>query len=1150
MKQLELDPFSICFYPSSGTCLDKALAFWLQLHEKIVSGTVYVILCTDISSEIVQSFSSEKYVWSCNPVCSIAALFEKIDCLTHCDSVVVAGIETIVFGDIGSIAGQLDRLYEVANKKLSGLTVLWRADQDYCNQVVDALQDSNNMSISNMQDISAEEAMQIPWAIADRPPEEVLALIEQSTPSNQEEAKAKYAEELQRNGRFQDAAFVFRQLSGKAYNMRARLNDLFANKEKQWENFQNYAVLPFQDDMDVFQEAILQAANYLYDNQHYYSAYCALSAAHISHDSPLSEPLIRLKLSILSDTAEASRALRKLNPYSREGDAQKLANERCRVLLESIPILVAECSGYYRWRGFLDCQENSQWDMGLIHVLEKIAARYISTDWQSLLDQSPLYHTSHEKHGGDSSATMSETIDLLRNTSFIEQLALQDRTGSSQVMAGAKAKALLEGTVAEQIWTQYYIACNTIRLVDDPQQSINECLSLMERISSLDGENQELCTSLALLAWANLSYRIDRYQESIACCIAALSGNLDAIPVLEDAFTIIVKYVLACAQKGLIKDPACFIAFFKAISPYNQTAEAAIPLFSKDFQLEISKMKARIDGKAPHDSNWVIDISNLVQLLMQEGSEQSRGEAAQYVIKYHEEAERLLSLREDSAHLVLYTFAQTLLHAAPTPQNLFICISLLESAINKCLARKSSNHQDERASLSISLDSILREQLFVCGMLYQCRDLAKEDRMRIKGQILRAASLHIPSSVIEQKEYNSKYASAFPDDPKIARLTLLKQQYYKISHSTAPDIAALKTLAGEINLLSQQLNADHPGYKPLEAFEGTDWEKVCNMLPEHDVLYQYIIAKNVVVSILCSRTGVEVICRAFQSNPKEMLEYYGQRANDISATDADAEQITKLLSTPLMAYAANHSIQRVFVISDMDYSTFPLAAAQMGGKKLIDHAAEIINLIDYTAIERYIHTAPDVLPAFNRLYGERSDPSIRSIYRWLEKQKSDSFLFDYSSDDSMTALADDERIKNTNTVVIYGHGVSGFSSGEASGALRIEGISQHISLGPVISGLKVKNLIIISCLSGATNEETPETSKGVWKSVLEAFSGNIVLCRWSVPTKETIELIEKVFYFLRCESITLGCALVRAQRELSREGLCANLWAGVEFWIN
>lgn len=128
MNPLEWDPFSICFYPS---CLDNALAFWLQLHGKIVSGTVYVIFCTDISSEI--GFSSEKYVWSSNPACSIAALFEKIDCLTHCDSVVVAGIETMVSGDIGSIAGQLDRLYEMANQKLSGLTVLWRADQDYCN---------------------------------------------------------------------------------------------------------------------------------------------------------------------------------------------------------------------------------------------------------------------------------------------------------------------------------------------------------------------------------------------------------------------------------------------------------------------------------------------------------------------------------------------------------------------------------------------------------------------------------------------------------------------------------------------------------------------------------------------------------------------------------------------------------------------------------------------------------------------------------------------------------------------------------------------------------------------------------------------------------------------------------------------------------
>lgn len=1147
MNQIGLDPFSICFHSPDESCLNKAIIFWLRFYEKNASGKVYVIPYCDISPEIVQNFSSEKYAWDSAPEHSIAILPEKIDRMGEQDSLVVVGIETIVSGDIAGVSEQLDHLYETANQRLSGLAVLWGADQYCVGQVVDALRDSNNMSIINLQETSAEELRETSWAITERSPEEVLALIEQETTADKEAEKVKYAEKLERSGLFREAAFVFRKLSGKLYDMRARFNDLLADHKEDLVDFQNYVILPFEDDINVFHEAILRTATYFYRNHHVYFTYCALSMADFSKNTPMHTQLAYLRLSILSDTAEASKALRKLRPYSKENDAKKLARERCKALLESIPILVSENSGYYKWREFLNCQENRLWDMELIDELREIVIRYTSTDWRVMLSQSPIYQISLEKNDGNLPPNASQAIYLLRSDFFVERMDPRDR---ADVMKGAKTQAILEGTVTEQIWVQYYIARNMIRFSQNPQQSISECLLLMERIGSLDGENCELCTTLALLAWANLNYLLDRYQESVACCIAALSRNLDAIPMLEDAFAIIVRYVLECAQKGLIRDTTCFATFFRAISPYNQAAEVGISVLSKDYQSEILRMKARIDGNVPHDSNWAVDVSNLVQLLTMEGSSQSSDEAVQYVLKYHIEIERLLPLREDSAHSILYVLAQALLYGSPTPENLFICISLLENAINRCLARKSGNHQDERASLSISLDRILREQLFICGMLHQCKDLTKDVRTQIKSNILKAASLHIPASMIEQKDYYSNYVSAPIDDKKSERLRSLKQQYYQISGGTSRDVAALERLVAEINLLSEQLSADHPAYKPLKTFEGTDWDELCSILPEYDVFYQYIIAKNVVISILCSSSGVDVTCRSFELDPKEVLEHYGNLINNAVATGDDAEQITTLLAEPLMAYVANNAIQRVFVISDMDCSAFPFAAAQTNGKRLIDQADEIINLIDYTAIERYIHATPSMFPVFNRLYGKQGDPSIKLIHKWLEKRAENAFLFDYSVNDSMDALAEDERVKTANTVAIYGHGVSGFGSGQLDGALRIEGTSQQISLESVIHGLRVNNLIIISCLSGAANEETPETSKGVWKSVLETFAGNIVLCRWSVPTEATIKLIEKTFDFLRSETITLGCALIRAQRELSHKGLCDDKWAGVEFWIN
>ena len=94
------------------------------------------------------------------------------------------------------------------------------------------------------------------------------------------------------------------------------------------------------------------------------------------------------------------------------------------------------------------------------------------------------------------------------------------------------------------------------------------------------------------------------------------------------------------------------------------------------------------------------------------------------------------------------------------------------------------------------------------------------------------------------------------------------------------------------------------------------------------------------------------------------------------------------------------------------------------------------------------------------------------------------------------------------------------------------------------------NLIFISCLGGSPNSDNPETSRGTWADIFEKIQGNILTCIWSVPTEDTIELMDCVYKNLIDSKMDFGAALLYAQKESKKKGKNQLSWAGVEHWIN
>ena len=107
-----------------------------------------------------------------------------------------------------------------------------------------------------------------------------------------------------------------------------------------------------------------------------------------------------------------------------------------------------------------------------------------------------------------------------------------------------------------------------------------------------------------------------------------------------------------------------------------------------------------------------------------------------------------------------------------------------------------------------------------------------------------------------------------------------------------------------------------------------------------------------------------------------------------------------------------------------------------------------------------------------------------------------------------------------------------------------------IQIREVLKEVCISNFILISCVGGTPNSNNPEISSGTWTSIFERFNGNVMTCRWSVPTADTVSMMDKIYDNLLNKKMNFGEALIKAQREMKNSGKNELSWAGVECWIN
>ena len=530
-------------------------------------------------------------------------------------------------------------------------------------------------------------------------------------------------------------------------------------------------------------------------------------------------------------------------------------------------------------------------------------------------------------------------------------------------------------------------------------------------------------------------------------------------------------------------------------------------------------------------------------------------EAIKYIKENYSKVHNLIIQRRDIAAQLYHSWGALLLEKSNV-ENLLLGLEMLDKAIIQIKERRQVYHQEERSALAQELTEIIREYICFSGIYYMARDIDQEIKKKLKNGIMQKMSICIPLSIIEQKKYYMRNEVSEELNEKHRRLRHLKREYAVIVKNSKIESDNVQRIANEIQELTQELQQRHPYYMPLKNFEGTDWEKIKRSLKVGEVVYQYVLTKMAVVSILVTAEWIDIKTKFFDlkyDSPYESMRKYGEIMEISNSSDAKIRDacaiISEAVAEHLCEYVFNYETKNIYVIPDISKSIFPISAVQYKGTYLIDKVKKIINFIDYEQLLQSLNTNTGEIKIVNKVFGKGSDSSIRFINKWLEENtEKNMFNITNCSDDLREVI---EKCNEWgNTLAIYGHGVREPASEVIEGAQSIEGERSMIQIKEILEQIDISNFILISCVGGTPNSSNPEISSGTWTSIFERFNGNIIVCRWSVPTEDTINMMEKIYDNLLNGKMDFGEALLDAQKKMKNTGKNQLSWAGVECWIN
>lgn len=957
-------------------------------------------------------------------------------------------------------------------------------------------------------------------------------------------------------GQHLEAAKEFRRLANYEnfpyYELVARINEIIADNKLEDKNKVSHIEEHIKQYPHLRNEAMLRLASYFIKyKQSYFRAYECLSKADINLESLKQQEIMLLKIKILKDENNASKALMKLKPYKKIEDAQQLNRERYKALIESIKVFSLDSKGYLYWRDFIECQSSKSWSENIYPFIKESIDKFIELDIKKLIESSFIYKAENIEIVENMELIEENYESLNANVIKIVRRVFSDKkydkifTDFEELFKTILTIPRITNDQIAEIWGMYYLSL--IASMRGKGQRANEiALTIFDFVSRVKQETQKLCQCLGLIAWGNTQYRAGRKVEGISCVMVAMQLSIDIkepYAIIELGLNIIGRFLADECSNDMQRE----IEYWRKVNDKIDRKNAVFDyLCVVDEEILLKKVE-KCENK---DSEWA---GNLVNLISRYSNKKQFDKAYLLLEKYSEEAIDYLSNRKDVLFHILYNWANVYLYSIKNGSinNLFKALELSQKAIHELEEfRYSYSHKEERASLGDITLEIYKNHIAILGLLYE-EQRNIESGLYYKKQIFSIIHNVLPRTLIEQRKYHLEFEITDEVKELQSQYEKSKLEYDEMTRKRLNDENSMSLKAKHIISLDKKLKENHPYYKSLEKSNPINFDELSSNLAENELCFQYVITFLGVLIILIEKNNIELyfdICDTFelQKNIDE-FSYLIQHDGAKEKLEELSISISKVIFKRLTHKITQRTNIKLYCVSNFDGKLFPFVAFKEDEDYILHKISSIINIVDYSVLD-YKQNNYKVNGVFNKIIGKKEDSQIEEWIKWLENIKSDNFVVDRQDSDDLSKLSETNDLFNT--VAIYGHGISDPNESHLYGAKGIEGQRSIISFEDISKYIiKYDNLIIISCRGGVPDYDGFENFYGLWSSVLERFRGTILLCKWDVSTKETIEIINNIIYKCITENSSIDEALLATQKEMSKNK-SVQFWGGIEFWIN
>lgn len=967
-------------------------------------------------------------------------------------------------------------------------------------------------------------------------------------------------EKLLEKGKYKDASQAMRQLYKESqnpyYELEARIFDLMDNPPKNMNDAESYI-----DSFIYNNPSLKNKANYMLGEyflkyrQSYYLGYKRFKLVPININTLESVSVLKRKIEILQDVDKASKALRKLKPYSKIADANILGQERMAVLIEAISTFALLDKGYLYWEDFIENIPDNSWKPFLSDYLIYQIDKLKDLPIDNLIEKSYITKINLQISEDFILKTDSDAIFALRGIKG----GLSDVNNIEKVEScinGALAFVENNGNKINILWTRYYasIIFSTMGL---NQKANDIAITQLYLAGKYSDKNKKLALALGLIAFGYSQYRIGNQVEGLACVITAIDFCIELeeiLPLIEDCLNIIFRFIID--NNALFNDKKIKIELlFDKWAPYIKSGEINQCLIKGDNQTLYKYLHQKVAEFKIKNSDWASMLTNLIGTCYKLNNLE---EAVKLILLNYKEAIPLLTTRRDLRAQILLIWSE-LLYQNLTENNFIdiynIILELLNIAADDVEYQRNVFHKKERAYVGDKNRNVYLFYLEVLSALTKFKNIPIHES-KYREEVKKIIPKLLPRSIIEQKKYNCSKNIVSTEFIELEQeyYNLFSEIQFKLNQNNVTEKDKKKI--NRFQELDEYLKMYHPYYKSLNNIEDYNLEQVKENLKPNDVLYQFIKTQHGIFTLILTNKkefiNFDFIESTEYQNINKNLELLSY--NLINGIDNNFRECCQFLSSifykDLLNYTKEHKIDKLYILSDSTIGFFSPNLVYYNDFWLIKNVKSINNIIDYNAITKEANNRVYNDVIIGKSFGKNSDSAILLTCEWLNKKNKTDIIGITNLSDDIKDLTSICEKKNPKILILFAHGIMDANSNFQDGSIAIQGNNKSIKIETILNKCNsFQNLILISCRGGKSFINQIESSSGIWNNILEQPIHNIILCRWDVPVKSTLEILDIIIKYITEENCNLSEALIKAQVEVFGK-YDFQEWAGLEFWNN